>query len=265
MHTHEQRSIRRPKGIRARARASAFPVLLVTISILIALHIFRIAHFLGFAYRCAPMEERWFESGYSGWPLFGYFALVFMMLFLLNAGLLTDRAVRSDRPAVVIVLFNAVALVALSVGLFAQLDTAALQYLDRHGGLKWIATARLDLLGPDTCDLSKPFLGRWRVVSRSFPLDSQQFPYAWVNLRRDLTFETDASRWFEADASRWSSSIAGNWGPPEPQWGSPMWFWTDRGGYSLWNATLSDTGQLILEVPPDQSRPAGRVQLARFE
>jgi hypothetical protein len=229
----------------------------VTITILLSWELFRATHYLGFSGRCARIEELWFEPGNSSWPLFGYFALIFMMLFLLNAALLTDPSLRSDRPTLVLIFLNAVALIALSVGLSAQLDTSSLQHLERHGALNWIATTRPDLFGPDACELAKPFLGRWRVVSRSLPLDSPQFPYAWVNLRRDLTFETDASRL--------NSSTVGTWGPPEPQWESPMWFWTHDGGYSLWNARLSGTGELVLEVPEDQPLPFGRVQLVRVE
>jgi len=191
------------------------------------------------------------------WPLFGYFAVAFAMLFVLDVGLLTDRAVRSDRSAIAIIVANAVALAAVGVGLAKQVDTYAVQYLDRRGLLAWITSRGFDPFGPGVCELSRPYLGRWRVVTRTSPEDSRLFASRWIDLKYDLTFDAGDSPW---SPSEWSPTRAGRWGPGE--WGGPFWLSLDGEGYSTWHAILRD-GQLLLDPweeddPPHWPRPPSR-------
>lgn len=228
------------------------PLLLVTAAILVAWSLYRFALFLSVQYRCVSMSEIWFDSGGTRWPLFGVFALVFLLLLAWDLTYLRNPNVRKRHTDLAIVVLNAVALLAIGIALTAQVRASSIRFYYRQGAAAW-NTSGSPFGSSNTCELASKYLGTWEVVSRKKPTWAQNFPSEWIEFHRDLTF----------DAADSDTPMRGSgwWSPTG--WTSILWLSSDAWGDSIWEPSFSEDGILLLATPSFEPDAVTRVVLRR--
>ncbi len=237
---------------------SGISIALVTITIVFFFELFRITHYaFFFFYGCRPFHEGWFDSSDGSWPIFALFSLSFAMLFLLNAVCLTHPAFPADWTDLAIALLNGIALMAAAVVLIAQMTPSTIDFLEEQDSFTWVATREFG--GPGECAAAKPYLGRWTLVSRDPRIDTETLPYAWIDLKRDLTYEAARTAWT-------SDRELGRWWPPgsmEVVLSPVMVFWRGSERWSRWLPAFASADHLVLDLQDDDADSAGSIRLER--
>ena len=233
-------------GCLRKRNISHLPIL-VTTAILLVWHLFRISMFFSLSHRCYSTYEFWIASFIPSWPLFGSFTLVIFLLFLWNSACFVAPEIRTRTDRAILV-FNAIALVAIGIVLARLIDVGRIEYYSAEGGYadwnRTVGTGSLIVAHDNPCEDAKPYLGTWDVVQADVPFRGQEFPFCWIEFRRDLTFT--------ASEGRFSEPLHGHWSPPG-HWRDYGWIsTTELDGIWSWNlegARLTLTTSVRMELP----------------
>jgi hypothetical protein len=232
-------------------RRSTVPIIVVT-AILLVWHLLRLSVFFSLPLRCLPPYEFWILPIQDNWPLLGSFYVVFALLFFWTLALWFDLrdATKLDRNLVGL---SAAVLLLVGVGLWSVLDSIGVVYYQDFGAhSSWNRTER-ELWDVDECESAKPFLGRWQVASTEIPFLGQEFPYKFVEFRRNLTLS--------ASRGKYREQFEGYWNPPGG--------WQDYGFLSTdevdgpWLFELNGN-VLRLSTPVEMEEPISRIVLNRL-
>lgn len=242
----------RKRKLRRLRWTGAYIPLLITVTILLVWHFFRILVFMSaITLRCLPTHEFWFTPYDGEWPLFGIFALIFFLLFVWNAVTWRNRDARSAVDRTILVA-NGATLVAIGVVLWSLVGAAEVdQYKQQGSYAEWNETAPTFGI-TDICEVAKPYLGTWEVASADIPPGGQTFPYHWIEFRRDFTFAASLGRFREPVEGKWR---------PQSKWDLGGWISNgEDDGYWVWR--LEDR-RLYLTTVEGMELPISHIALVR--
>lgn len=245
--------MRRRQARRSGRGIGSYLPLFVTVAILLSWHFFRIGMFLSLSAVCAPLEEFWVLPNGHRWPLFGSFALVFLLLMAWNVLVWFDARGWVDRALVVA---NGLALVSITFSLLGLLGLVQLEHYKRSGGYATWNRTPPEFFADITCEVADSYLGTWEVESEDAPFLGQTFPFSSIELRRDLTFSGSRGRFVDPVPGRWEPSGTNHWG-------AAGWIVSEE-VYGIWNFQLGEEGsRLTLTTPEQMEIPVSRVVLVR--
>ena len=207
---------------------------------------------MSLSFRCYSLHEFWFISAGRSWPLLGGFVLIFLLIFIWNLSclLFTETRMTTDRA---LLLFNATVLIAIGFSIIRFIDIADLEHYRATGRYaSWNTTAPPFWNLDDRCGNSKAYLGTWDVKSVDVPFRGQEFPFRWIQFRRDLTFV--------AAVEQFAEPIEGWWSPPD-YWNALAWI-ESKDVFGLWNMKLEGS-QLTLTTHEYAYLPESTIVLQR--
>jgi len=236
-------------------RTESYIPLFVTFTILLSWHIFRVAFFTNLSFRCYSIHEFWIASYTRSWPLLGSFVLVFLLLFVWNVAWWfdTETQMATDRALLIL---NGIALLSIGFSLVRFIDAADLEHYAATGGYRsWNRTTNdwyWAGLSFTQCERARLYLGTWDVKSVDVPFRGQEFPFQWIELRRDLTFI--------ASVGRFAEPIEGWWSPPD-YWSAMAWI-ESKDVEGIWNMKLEGP-RLTLTTHEYADLPESKIVLQR--